>query len=291
MASVLELDFAARDRSPAISPARSTGRIITVGNLKGGTGKSTVAVNLACAMAGRGRSVLLVDCDPQATSLRWLSSASTVRWYSDLEAIAMPVECISAVESWLLRARAYVDRHDVVIVDLPAVLTPALAAAFLLSHVILVPVAPTAVDVDGTERVLRYVRTTREERPDAMPKVMLVPTRVGRRHAHGRRLERMLSSLHERVGPSLRERGCFSDAFQARSWVGVMAPGSPGHAEVMVLEAAVSELLGQAPDPPLLHKMAAAIRVRDDATPLETMPEVAGPAAPRRPWWRRWIEL
>ena len=46
----------------------SSGRIVVVGNLKGGTGKSTVAVNLACAMRGDGKRVALLDADPQGTA-------------------------------------------------------------------------------------------------------------------------------------------------------------------------------------------------------------------------------
>ena len=46
-------------------------RIIAVGNLKGGTGKSTVAVNLACCLA-ESQAVTLVDADPQGTASAWL---------------------------------------------------------------------------------------------------------------------------------------------------------------------------------------------------------------------------
>ncbi|MEZ5834366.1 MAG: hypothetical protein R3D03_01350 [Geminicoccaceae bacterium] len=42
----------------------------------------------------------------------------------------MPVERISSVEGWMLKARRLVDEYDIVIVDLPAVVTPAVASAF-----------------------------------------------------------------------------------------------------------------------------------------------------------------
>ena len=44
------------------------GKIIAVANQKGGVGKTTTCVNLTCALKKRGRRVLLVDLDPQASA-------------------------------------------------------------------------------------------------------------------------------------------------------------------------------------------------------------------------------
>ena len=42
--------------------------ILTVGNGKGGVGKTTIAVNVASVLAQRGRDVLLIDGDEQASA-------------------------------------------------------------------------------------------------------------------------------------------------------------------------------------------------------------------------------
>ena len=50
---------------------KQSGKIIICGGEKGGTGKSTVATEFACILAGQGKKVLLVDADDQQTATKF----------------------------------------------------------------------------------------------------------------------------------------------------------------------------------------------------------------------------
>ncbi|WP_320040340.1 ParA family protein [uncultured Desulfobacter sp.] len=55
--------------------------VLTISGLKGGTGKSTTALNLSACLALYGQKILLVDCDPQARVSQWCKMNSNGRDY------------------------------------------------------------------------------------------------------------------------------------------------------------------------------------------------------------------
>ena len=124
-------------------------RIIIL-NPKGGSGKTTVATNLAARFATLGKQPVLMDLDPQGSSTRWLQKRS-----SDLppiHGIAAYERSSSVTRSWQLRIPA---DSDVVIVDSPAALdAQKLPEVTRGADAILVPVMPSDIDIHAAAKCI-----------------------------------------------------------------------------------------------------------------------------------------
>ena len=123
------------------------GQVITVAQQKGGSGKTTLVANLAVALVQGGRSVALLDTDPQGSLGRWFMAR--------MEAGDPGME-FSTASAWGVGyemkklSRAY----DVVLVDTPPKVDSDLRPALRESDIVLVPVATSAVDVWALESIL-----------------------------------------------------------------------------------------------------------------------------------------
>lgn len=111
---------------------------ITVTNLKGGSGKTTTAANLAHAAGNLGLKVLAVDSDPQASLLEWSRLAA---WEIPVIALAKP--SIAKDLAGLAGAR-----YDVIIIDTPPAGGSLADAAMKAADQIVIPVAPTTAEVN-----------------------------------------------------------------------------------------------------------------------------------------------
>ena len=116
--------------------------IVTVGNTKGGVGKTTLALNLAIARALQGRDVWLIDGDRQGTA----QTAITIR----ADAGRLPsIACAQYPDGSALRAQVLQTgkKFDDVIIDAGGRDSTALRAAMALSDTLVVPFAPRSLDV------------------------------------------------------------------------------------------------------------------------------------------------
>ncbi len=126
--------------------------ILTIGNTKGGTGKTTLAVQIAIARAIAGRDVWLIDGDRQGTA----TAAIAARAESGKQpSIACAQYCEGPVlRSQVLRQRS---KWDDIVIDVGGRDSTALRAALVLSDVLIVPFAPRSYDVWALEDIAALV--------------------------------------------------------------------------------------------------------------------------------------
>lgn len=118
-------------------------KIIAVVNQKGGSGKTTVSMQLAGALARRSNKVLVVDADPQGTATRWAASA--------LDETPFPASVVglSAASTKVHReVKKFIDDYNYIIIDCPpAADSPVPQSALLIADLALVPLIPSPLDM------------------------------------------------------------------------------------------------------------------------------------------------
>ncbi|MCU9849077.1 ParA family protein [Defluviimonas sp. WL0024] len=125
-----------------------TGKVIAVVQQKGGSGKTTLAVNLATAAIRRGMTVALLDTDPQGSLGRWFMTRRERLGEAGLE--------FSTSSAWGVSYECEKLKRDVdlVIVDTPPKVDADLRPALREADLVLVPVASSHVDLWATDGVL-----------------------------------------------------------------------------------------------------------------------------------------
>lgn len=144
--------------------------MLTIANLKGGSAKTTTAAFLAHALRERGRKVVLVDADPQGSALRWHGLAD---W---------PVPVLGLASTALHRQLwGVVDpaRWDTVVIDTPPLeeRDGMVASALRVATDVLVPMAPTMMELDRVGPVFKALEDAAGHRDDD-PAVAVLLTRT-----------------------------------------------------------------------------------------------------------------
>jgi chromosome partitioning protein len=123
---------------------------IVVLNPKGGSGKTTIAINLAAYFARRGDSTLLIDRDPQGSATRWLRKRKIPQ--PAISGIATFEHDARTTRSWQMRTP---DGTQKVVVDSPAAVEARLLPELTRdANKVIVPVLPSDIDIHAASRCI-----------------------------------------------------------------------------------------------------------------------------------------
>jgi chromosome partitioning protein len=259
----------------AIKAAERSGpRRIAVFNHKGGTGKTTTAVNLAAGLAENGMRVLLVDADGQGNVGASLGIAGEKTLYHVLvtgmraDEAAIPVrknldvltsnELLAAAELYLAerqnRHRILRERlgdraqgYDVVVIDCAPALSLMNQNALVYADSVLLPVSCDYLSLIGVRQVLRTLKSVRTLLKHEVKILGVLPTFFDVRNTIARDAVKALTEhFGERCLPPIRVNTKLREAPSAKQTIFEYAPESHGALDYQVLVDHVVRMRGDA---------------------------------------------
>lgn len=141
--------------------------IILIGGEKGGTGKTTLAVNLAALRALQGRDVLLIDTDIQASASYWAQTR-------DEAGIQPRVACIQKFGKGLqTEVRDLAKRYQDIVIDAGGRDSVELRAALVIAERVFIPIQPSQFDIWTLGRMDDLVKTAQGFNPELQAWVVI----------------------------------------------------------------------------------------------------------------------
>lgn len=188
-------------------------RIIAIGNLKGGVGKTTLAVHIAAALQTSRTDVLLLDADPAGAALSWWQKGLL-----DFDAAALPSPKPGQLDAWAKKLNAQIKPYNLAVIDLPPMKTALIAAVFLHAHCVAIPCRPSALDIAATSETLAMLQVAQNHRKGRFPRAAVIPSQVSR--AQVGRVPEPMKNIAGRLGPAIPQMPNFLNAAGTGNVVG-----------------------------------------------------------------------
>lgn len=150
--------------------------ILLIGSEKGGTGKTTLACNLAVALAVAGRDVVIVDADPQTSAAKWAERRAAQ------QADRPPVHCVQRTGDIYRTAIDLAGRYGEVIIDAGGRDSRELRSAMLAATRVYMPARPSQMDLEAALHVDELVQAAASSRTDGGPHAYAVLTQCPTHH-------------------------------------------------------------------------------------------------------------
>lgn len=158
--------------------------IIAVASGKGGTGKSTITLNLAGVLVSRSQRVYVVDADPQGSIARWSKTSKQEE----------PSIIVNSTPSLEKKTRKRIDRYDLVLFDCPPTFRKRMKTILNVADRLIIPVTPGMVDFWSTQMLIDMYLEIKEKRPKLDARLLI--SRIDRRTRAGREFRATLERLN-----------------------------------------------------------------------------------------------
>lgn len=136
--------------------------IIVCGGIKGGAGKSTIAVNLAAKRIADQKNILLVDGDEQETTKLWANARE-----DNYPELSKTLTCIQlSGKAARVEVLKLAPNYDDVIIDVGGRDTATQRAALTIADIVLIPLPPRSPDVWTLDKVDELISEVRTVNPD-----------------------------------------------------------------------------------------------------------------------------
>ena len=166
--------------------------IIAVAGRKGGVGKSTIVGNLAAEFAAMGRSVAVLDADPQHSLVAWAEQGEGM--------LARSVEKVAGAGGHARRRRAKRKKTPTSCSSTRRREAPETAyQAALAADLMLLPCGPSPLDLFALKEALSLALKARAERRSKKPRIRFVPSKVLMTTNLGRGLASSLKDMGRKV--------------------------------------------------------------------------------------------
>lgn len=122
--------------------------IVSIINEKGGSGKTTLAVNLACKLSQEGDEVLLVDADPQRSTEAFIN----IRTNAELPLIFNSVTKLG--DGLAREIKSLINKYDSIVIDTGGRDSKEMRQALAISDIIIIPTVPSQYDVVVLDKMI-----------------------------------------------------------------------------------------------------------------------------------------